>query len=238
MTPGKTMIHPNDWDETPNGESENQELLFHAVRFFGGQRCGDHNNWLLRDNKNGSHCHLQNGDAFEAGTDLRGEWHDAGDYIKFTLNNAWAAYTLLKAYDTFPRAFRDVYDPENRMKPNGIPDVFDEVRFATDYLAKLMPRPGMMINRVGGHPVHNHWVTSPYQSMMSASDGGGARPVYAEGKADVAGLSADALALMSTLYVDHDADAAELHLAKAIEMYEYGQANPDVTKDNFYQDVR
>jgi hypothetical protein len=153
-----------------------------------------------------------------------------------TLNNAFASYALLKAYEAFPRSFKDRDDPEYSGKSNGIPDVLDEVRFATDYLVKLLTDDSQMVIRVGSDADHNMWVTSPYQSTLPENQGGGARPVSTGGKADVAGLAAASLALMSTLYKPYDAALAAQYLDRAKALYDFAAANTGVSTEEYYQD--
>ncbi|MCP4680289.1 MAG: hypothetical protein GY854_33315 [Deltaproteobacteria bacterium] len=225
-----------DTDTDTGPGSDYERVLQLAVRFYGAQRCGDGDNWILADNPVGDSCHLDDGPAYQANADMTGGWHDAGDFIKFTLSNAWAGYVLLKAYDAFPEAFADRDDPAYSGAPNGIPDVLDEARYSVDYLVKVNPNPSTLIARIGGDQDHSSWVTSPYQSTMPVSNGGGERPVYDGAKADIAGMAAASLALMSGLYRIHDAARADDYLEHAQDIYLIGKNNPGTTSDSFYAD--
>jgi hypothetical protein len=88
-------------------------------------------------------------------------------------------------------------------------------------------------------------MTAPYQSVNSAA--GKNRKVYGlsssrgdlNAKADLAGLTAAALALMSKLYRPFSASYSSTCLKHAEEVYVIGEKNPGVTKqpgDDFYQD--
>ena len=224
-TDADTQVSPDL--PTVYAEADYLEALTLSVGFFGAQRCGDADNWLLTDNPHGITCHLEDGPS--AGLDLTGGWHDAGDYIKFSLTNAWAAYALLKAYDAFPDAFPDADE-------NGVPDVLDEVRHATDYLLKLHPDADTLIYRVGGDQDHDLWVTSPYQSTLPVSQGGGKRPVYDGANADIAGLTSAALALMSLKMAELDPAYAATCLAAAQSIYALGDARRRTTSDKHYPD--
>jgi len=221
-TPGNTTTGvPDPSLPTQYGAAGYDEVLHKALGFYGAQRCGDTDNWLLTTNPYGDSCHLQDGPGLRAGLDLTGGWHDAGDYLKFSLTTAWSAYTLLKARDAFPEAFS-----------GGA--LLDEVRIATDYLIKVHPDPNTLIAMVGGDEDHTVWVTSPYQSTLGYSQGGGQRMVTDGASADVAGLVAAALALMS-MQTDDAAHAAEA-LAVAESVYALGQQRPWTTDTPFYED--
>ncbi len=213
------------------------ELLRLTTRFYGAQRCGaDQHNWVLADNPVGTGCHWYDGLAHSTDTDLSGGWHDAGDFLKFTLTNAYSAYTLLKGYDAIPSVYPDQDDPDYSGQSNGIPDILDEVRYATDYLIKARVDENTLVARVGGDQDHDFWVTSPYQTSMPVSEGGGERPVYAAANADICGISTAALALMALKYEPFDAVYAAECLAAAESIYSIGLARPGITADNFYSD--
>jgi endoglucanase len=209
-----------------------EEALADAIAFYNGQRCGDAHNWLIADNEFGSHCHDE--DGAEVSADLSGGWHDAGDYIKFTLTQSATAYQLLKAYDAFPQSFKDRNDYEGTHQSNGIPDVLDEVRHVLDYLEKMLLEDGRFVSRVGSDKDHNDWETSPHDTVVSKTP----RTVFAQGKADVAGMSAAALALGSRLFASFDEKRAASYLDAAIAQHAFAikSENAGVTDDSFYPD--
>ncbi|WP_162142407.1 glycoside hydrolase family 9 protein [Cucumibacter marinus] len=214
--------------------SDYAEALPLAVKFFGAQRSGDNHNWLLARNPAGSTCHLGDGEAYASGYDLTGGWMDAGDFLKFTQNNAFTAHSLLKAYEVWPDAFADLDDIAYSGVPNGIPDILDEVKIATDYLLKVMPDDDTVIARVGGNQDHDNLYTCPTMSALPAEQGGDPRPVYADGKANTAGIAAAALALMSKLYMPYDADYAAAALAQAKRLDAFAKAHPGTVADGYY----
>ena len=209
-------------------------LLDQAVAFYGRQRCGDAGNPLLVGHPITEHCHLQDGPA--VGLDLVGGWHDAGDHLKFTLTTAWAAYALLKAWDAWPDAFVDAYGARPGDPANGIADVLDEARVATDWLLLATPDADTLVHRVGGEQDHDLWVTSPYQSTLDVDEGGGERPVVLGAQADVAGITAAALAQMARAWAPHDAAYAATCLEHARWAQALGEARPGTTDDPFYPD--
>jgi len=218
--PGTTSdpTEPDPSLPTSFSAAEYEQVLTAAVHFYGAQRCGDSDNWLLTSNVWGDSCHLEDGPDLQPGLDLTGGWHDAGDYLKFSLTTAWSAYALLKARDAFPEAFDD-------------DALLDEVRVAAHWLVKIHPDSDTLIAMVGGHEDHSVWVTSPYQSTLGYSQGGGQRMVTDGASADVAGLTAAALALWSLQTGDTDA------LAIAESVYALGKRRPWTTDTPFYEDA-
>jgi hypothetical protein len=219
-------------------ENEFQEVLAAAVRFYGAQRSGAGPNWVLDDNEHGQECFMEDGKDLGDEYDLTGGWHDAGDYLKYTNNNAYAALALLRAHDLFPDAFKDFDDPEYGGEPNGIPDVLDETRYALDYLEKMLIDDERFVFRVGDKRDHLHWFTAPRQSQLGPADGGGKRPTQVNGQADVAGISAAALAAGAVAFKELDAEASERYLKAATAQLAYAEAHQEATNDpdDFYDD--
>jgi len=198
-----------------------------TLKFFGGQRCGNTHNWMLVNNPNikvDKTCHL--GDKYN-GHDVSGGWHDCGDHIKVATTMGYAAVALLTAYDVWPKAFEDDHD-QNYGPANGIADVLDEVKIATDFFMKSFPDDKTFVYYVGdGSYDHTEWVTSAYQSTRPVEKGGDPRPAYAatdKGGAQAANY-ASALALMAMHYPDK-AYAAQCSTA-AIKIHAFARKNPD-----------
>lgn len=199
-----------------------------AVRFFGAQRSGNTGNWLLANHPRGAKC-FENDGATE-NLDLSGGWHDAGDHIKFTLTVAYAAYALLKAYDAFPSAFHDRYGSDYG-PANGLPDVLDEVRIATDYLLKVRTEKGI-VSRVGQDEDHKRFVTCPTQQTLGAELGGDPRTVYFGDNPDLSALSAAALAAGARAFRPFDASLATKYLTEAKALFEHARAHEDLGPSN------
>ena len=180
------------------------EAMQMAVKFFGGQRCGDTHNWMLVNNpdpKTTDACHME--DAWQ-GHDVTGGWHDCGDHIKVAVTMGYAAICLLSAYDIWPTAFEDDHAADYTPGPNGIPDVLDEVKIATDYFMKCLIDGTTFVYYVGNDKDHERWVTSSYQSTLGPELGGDPRPTAASDDAGgpQAADYATALALMAMHYPD------------------------------------
>lgn len=164
---------------------EYKRALWMATRFYGGQRSGEGPNWLLI----GQPDSLQKSflkDSHE-GKDVSGGWFDCGDHVMFGQTQYWAAYSLAKAYETFPTGYDDLYDGRtyddykqsgkwndiDGGKPNGIPDLLDELVYEADYIAKAAISKDVFITlKADPDPDHKRWVTAPMMSKMSKALGG------------------------------------------------------------------
>ncbi|MBP5423205.1 MAG: glycoside hydrolase family 9 protein [Paludibacteraceae bacterium] len=214
--------------------SDYREAINMGLKFFGGQRCGDSHNWMLVNNSelqknNEVSCHTQDGKGSVNGGgngsyDLTGGWHDCGDHIKVGTTMGYAAVSLLIAYDVWPEAFQDNYD-EAYGSSNNIPDVLDEVKYATDYFIKCFPNDNTFVYYVGFDGDHNVWMTSARQSKEKVANGGDPRPVWtaSDKGGPQAANYASALALMSLHYPD--ADYKELCKTYAIKAYNFAKRN-------------
>ncbi len=197
-----------------------------TVKFFGGQRCGDTHNWMLHENPElqKKYCHTQ--DKYN-GNDVSGGWHDCGDHIKVATTMGYAAVCLLSAYDVWPNAFEDDHS-ETYGPPNGIADVLDEAKIATDFFIKSLPDDNTFVYYVGnGDFDHQRWVTSSAQSDSSVEKGGDPRPSTASSSAGGAQAAnyASALALMAMHYPDQS--YKDLCRQTALKLYTYAKAHPE-----------
>jgi endoglucanase len=206
-----------------------QAILDGSVRFYGAQRSGDGANWLL----SGATCHMNDGESIQR--DLTGGWYDAGDHVKVTLSIAYASYVMLKAFDAFPEAFADRDGQRYEGAPNGIPDVLDEARYATDYLVKAHLSETELVGMVGNAQAdHRQWVGCQAQEGLAANLGGRPRPVSMEANADVAGITAASLAIMARLYRSFDAALADSYQLHAAQIYQIGKNNPSGSNPGLY----
>ena len=193
------------------------------IKFYGYQRAGLKSgsaNNLNSGFTNASHS----GDNYN-GTALDGGWYDAGDYIKFGMPLAYAVYCLLKGYDVFPSAYSDNYSWDYKAK-DGIPDILNEVKFATDYINKAVINTSTIILDVGkADEEHRTW------GVVNAGGRSGDKIVLCSG-ADIPLTYAACLALMSTLYRKHDAAYADTCLENAKIAFAFGKKK--VEEKNFY----
>ena len=229
------------------------KALWMTTRFYGGQRSGE-NNWLLHDHlPSGVDPNLR-GLAFRAdndnGYDLSGGWHDCGDHVKFGQTQYYSGYMLAKSYDEFKEGYDDYYSFDyfgyhnsgnytwegNGGQPNGIPDILDELKHATDYFIKCSPNGNTFYFQVGnggGSADHATNNTAVKVQTLGTGEGGNNddgsvnpsgpfRPTCKNpDDGAMASFSAATLALMSRAYEPFDPAYAALCLTHAEYAYEY-----------------
>ena len=236
-----------------------QKALWMTTRFYGAQRSGYGPNWLTATheptnvpaewldyaaNAVKGVSYIKDADP-QDGYDLTGGWFDCADYVKFGQTEFYSAYVLLLGYSEFPKGYGDYYSADyngyigsndyswegKAGVPNGIPDILDEVKYATDYFMKCMRAVDTFYYQVGeGGIDHKVWCTSVFKSALPKALGGeaeGSRTVYrisARGTSMVA-LCGASLAAMSRLYRPYDAAYADLCLKKAKVAYDYIMEN-------------
>jgi len=215
-----------------------RKALWMVTRFYGAQRMGEGPNWLLMDHQHKT-SYMKDADGAH---DLKGGWFDCGDHILFGQTFFYSAYVLAKAYDMFPTGFHDLYHGKDYSdyaesrdwsiaggKPNGIPDLLEELKYATDYIIKAAPNATTFYSQKGDGTAHQQWVTSGFMSTLPNSNGGeagGPRPIVKNPNDGVMpSFAASALAIMSRIYRKYDAAYADLCLTHARHAYAYARAN-------------
>lgn len=217
-----------------------QKAGWMTTRMYGGNRSGYGPNWLIMDHGRG-YDFVKDADG---DYDLTGGWHDCGDHVKFGQTQFYSGYMLLLGYSAFPEGYDDYYSADyegyhnandftwegGKGKPNGIPDILDEVKYATDYFIKCTRDGSTFYSQVGnGNDDHKNWTTSVDMAQLSNSEGGeanGSRVIKKNPKdASMASFCGAALALMYRSYKHFDQEYAELCLEHALYAYEYAKSN-------------
>lgn len=225
--------------------SDYQRALWMTTRFYGAQRSGAGPNWLLMDHQYPK-SFMKDADGAR---DLTGGWFDCGDNALFGQTFFYSAYTLAKAYDLFPTGFPDEYHGFDYSdykaagnwdaaggKPDGIPDLLQELKYATDWIIKATPDASTFYSQLGDFGYdHMVWATSGFKSAtLNVEQGGeknGTRPIV-KNPADgpMPSLAAAALALMSKHYRKYDAKYADTCLIHARLAFKYATANKTQSK--------
>ena len=237
---------------------EYEKALWMTTRFYGGQRVGE-NNWFLSghlpqelpsdvnyvnlplsENLRGKNYIGEN----DNGYDISGGWFDAGDNIVFGETQFYSAYMLLKAYVEFPQGYDDYYSFDyngyiasgdwtfegSKGAPNGIPDVVDEVKHATDFFIKCAKDDNTFYYQKGTFQQdHKYWVTAVLNSVLDSGVGGLGRSIKKNPNgASMASFCGASLALMARVYAKYDQAYADQCLVAAKHAYAYAKAHPGV----------
>jgi|GEM_PF-2893195 len=229
------------------------EVLYYTLRVYGANRCGAYDSWMHQP------CHTHDGSIRgndKAGS-LTGGWHDCGDHVKFGGTLGYAAVMMLYSYLTWQDSFGDVYSMSydgtyNNPAPDGIPDVINEVKVATDYLLNLynasvedgLTTQNKMYYQVGdGDDDHSWWHKPENQDPYPQEKGGAPREVWSDIASDLAGRFSASLAMMYLAYKDYDSAYAGECLDASKAIYEigkniYGQSGDTGGKGYYAMDTR
>lgn len=242
---------------------EYQRALWMTTRFYGAQRMGHGPNWLLMDHPDKKSFVKDAAD----GRDLSGGWADCGDFPLFGQTFFYSAYVLLKAYDAFPAGFPDMYHgfdysdyartgvwDQNGGSPDGIPDLLQEAKYATDWLIKATPDAKTFYYQkgtggAGQYGQHKYWVTSGYYSKTyKVAEGGesdGSRPILklgatsgfsgeqAKNDGSMPSFAAAALAIMARVYRKYDASYADTCLKHARFAFDFAKQQDGTANTGF-----
>jgi endoglucanase len=184
-----------------------------------GQRCGVAVRlvWEGETFRHGE-CHLDDGDLTHSGIehedgeikDGKGGWHDAGDYGKYTVNAAFSAAQMLKAWEHF----RDKL--ENRAfaipeEGGSVPDLLDETRFQMEWLLKMQFDDGQVSHKL---------TATDFTTEIMPSVHGDRRYFTTPSTAATADLVA-VLAQAARIYDEYDSDFAQQMLDAATLSLDY-----------------
>lgn len=141
-----------------------------------------------------------------------GGWYDAGDYLKFTLTNAYTTYLLLRAYEANPKAFNFKSDSTSELN-----DVLAEAKWGLDYLEKCYVSNELFIIQIGDnrdHELGNRFAnddTNPYRYAYTSLS-----------QSQIAYCSA-AFALASEVWKKIDTTQSTIYLQKAKALFDLAE---------------
>lgn len=246
-----------------------QKALWMTTRFYGAQRMGEGVNWLVAtheandvaNNIGFDRSKFVKGKSFlkdaDGDYDLKGGWFDCGDMVLFGQTFFYSAYMLLLGYSEFPNGYPDFYSEDyhgyinaddytwegGKGEPDGIPDILNEVKYATDYILKAVRDNQTFYYQKGdGDADHRIWCTSPVKSALSKYNGGeadGTRMILkANGNVTaMASQASSALAIMARVYARYDQAYADACLEKAKVACEFVERTPKGTTRAAYYPV-
>lgn len=218
------------------GQDVYQALQKDLTKALYYQRCG----CALQEAHAGEYthpeCHMQTAVLWNdrsIAKEVRGGWHDAGDYGRYISPAAVAVGHLLYAFQLFPESFQDSLNiPESG---NGIPDALNECRYELEWMLKMQDEEG------GAY----HKLTSERHADFIMPEEDHAQfylfPVSSMATADYAA----SMALASRVYRAYDSGFADRLYEAAVKAYgwldrhpEYvGFRNPESCNTGEYDDV-
>jgi subtilisin family serine protease len=155
---------------------------------------------------------------------MKGGWHDAGDYNKY-INFTYATLIdLINAYEYNPESWNDRMDiPESN---NGIPDLLDELKFELDWMLKMQRSDGG-VNCVVG--VQNFASASPPSADAATRFYG---PATTSASLTTAAVFAYAAKQFKKIDNPIAQNYSNLLRSKAISAWNWASANPSITYNN------
>lgn len=147
--------------------------------------------------------------------DIKGGWHDAGDYGRYTTAAACALGHLLYAYRFFPDAFTPSLNiPESG---NGIPDILNECRYELDWMLQMQAEDGGVYHK--HTTLHHAGFVMPHEDTPQMI----LFPASSMAVGDFVGT----MALASRIYRPFDEAFADRALAAAKKSYAWLTEHPE-----------
>jgi hypothetical protein len=181
--------------------------------------------------------------------DVSGGWHDATDYLQYSMTSANASYHLLAAYRDFSKYFKDEHLANGLEGNNNIADVLDEARWGLDWLSKMHPRPDWMFNQLADDRDHAGFrlpnedkvnygkdLERPIYFITGESQGLGKYKNRTKGTASTAGKFSSAFSLGYQVYEESDPAFAKTLKEKSVSAYEFALLKPGNTQTASYRE--
>lgn len=194
------------------GENVYDEVTHDLLRFFYLQRCGVETTEEYAGKFAHHSCHDTPAHIYgtEKTIDVRGGWHDAGDYGRYIVAAAVAVADLLLAYENHPVLFEQpLHIPESSP---AIPDVLSEVRFELEWMLKMQnPENGEVYHKVtcAGFPDLPVMPEDETEELIVC-------PTSITATADFAA----SMAMATRFYMNYDENFAKRCLRAAIKAYD------------------
>ncbi len=193
------------------GDEVYDEVTHGMLRFFYLQRCGVELPKEYAGDFDHASCHDTPAYIYPSNVfmDVRGGWHDAGDYGRYIVAAAVTVADLLMAYENNPKLFGQKLNiPESQ---TATPDLLDEVRFELEWMLKMQDPETYVVY---------HKVTCESFPSLSAlpeeeRDILVISPPSVTATADFAAV----MAMASRFYLEYDEDFSKRCLRAAIKAY-------------------
>jgi endoglucanase len=219
-----------------------------SLQYMRQQRSGY--NPFLKDS-----CHTEDGYTMygpmpdSTHIDVSGGWHDATDYLQYSMTSANATYQLLLAYRDFPSIFEDRHLSNGLPGSNSVADVFDEARWGLDWLLKMHPQPEWMFNQLADDRDHvgfrlptndkadyGKGKERPVYFLTGAPQGLGKYKNNTHGTSSTAGKFSSAFALGSQLFEHRDLAFSKLLKDRAFSAYNFALRKEGNTQTACYRE--
>ncbi len=201
------------------GDRSYTELKRDLLKAFYHLRCGED----LKPEHAGEYarpaCHTEDAVLWEdhsVSWDVRGGWHDAGDYGRYVTPGATACAHLLYAYEMFPERFED-FDLNIPESGNGMPDILNECKVELEWIMSMMREDGGVYHKATTQ-FHAPFVM-PHEDKAQMY----LFPVSSIATADLAGVCA----LAYRIYKPFDEEFSRRLLAFALRSGDWLEKNPD-----------
>jgi endoglucanase len=232
----------------PIGKEVYAGIADFCLQYMRQQRSGY--NPFLKDS-----CHTHDGYTMygpmpdSTHIDVSGGWHDATDYLQYSMTSANATFHLLAAYRDFPEVFRDHYSANGLPGNNRVADVFDEAEWGLQWLLKMHPQPDLMFNQLADDRDHAGF-RLPSDDHVSYGSGL-QRPVYfvtgepqglgkfknnTTGTSSIAGKFSSAFSIGAQLTAQSNSNLSNLLKERAQSAYAFGLKNPGYTQTACYRE--
>lgn len=161
--------------------SGSKDAIIHSISHLGDSSCQ-----LLRNNGLGNNKSDYIQDINNQKINAVGGWYDAGDYIKFTLTNAYTTYQILRTYNLNSNIDKTI----KIYSTTSYNDLLDEAVFGLSYLEKMFPDTNTFIIQVADETDHQQGFRLPENDNLD-----GSRKAYAAFSKPQMAMTVAALAL-------------------------------------------
>jgi endoglucanase len=226
QTPGEYVLYTSAGDSSQHfliADSVYNQAYRKSLKGFYYQRCGAALTSTCAQAYAHGVCHTADGTfhstAEGTGTmEVKGGWHDAGDYGKYVVNGGISVWTLLAAYEWFPEKYAadDLNIPESG---NGIPDILDEARYELQWFFKMQ--------RSSDGGVYFKVTHENFEGFIMPQNDGGVRYIY-QISSTATGNFVAAMARAARVFKPFDSTFASTCLAAAVKGWQYLQAHPSI----------
>ena len=220
---GKFYVCAEGYKSTTFEISENvyDKLMKDICKCFYYLRCGDALTKEFAGEYYHKPCHMEMATVYgeeNVKVDVKGGWHDAGDYGRYSTAGAVALAHLLFGVRFFNNLLKVKFNiPEVEVNGNVLPDILSECKVELDFLMKMQRDDGAVWHKV------TTFCHAPFVMPEDDKSELFLFPVSSLATADVAAV----FALAYTVYKDYDKEYAQLLLTHSLKAYDWLKANPE-----------